>query len=225
MLKTAFLTLCLLIPGVVQANATELQQSLAAFFAAKPTAHGAVARLVSVKHWPDIKGNVRWSLPALRFLPARVSLIAEQGKGKSLRRWYVTAQVKWLRHVVTLKNDVSARTVLDKSMLIKKTKNIAGLRGRVWTDMNDVVGLKTLRKMHRGDTVLSTIVKRPPLIQRGDHVTILVETSGIQVRAMGVALKSGSRGDRMPVRNIRSKQTLQSTVQDAHTVAIRMGGA
>ncbi|MDQ6977419.1 MAG: flagellar basal body P-ring formation chaperone FlgA, partial [Ghiorsea sp.] len=68
------------------------------------------------------------------------------------------------------------------------------------------------------------IVKRPPLINRGDHVTILVEIAGIQVRAEGIALKSGSRGDRMLVQNIRSKQTLQSIVQDAHTVSIAVGG-
>ncbi len=203
----------------------ELQKSLTAFFAAQPKANGAIAKLVKVQHWPNIHGSVRWSLPNLRFLPKRVSLIAEQGHGKSLRRWYVSTQVHWVRQVVTMKHDISARTVLDRSMLQKEWKDIAGLRGQTWTDINDVIGLKTLRNMRKNDVVVSSIVKRPPLIKRGDHVTILVKTSGIQVRAEGIALKSGSRGDRMLVQNIRSKQTLQSIVQDAHTVSITMGGA
>jgi flagella basal body P-ring formation protein FlgA len=79
--------------------------------------------------------------------------------------------------------------------------------------------------MQRGDVVHTAVVKRPPLIKRGDHVTILVEVRGIKVRAEGIALKSGSRGQRMPVQNIRSKQRLQSIVKDAHTVSIQMGGA
>lgn len=203
---------------------SELQKSLTAFFAAQPMANGAIAKLIKVQRWPDIHGQVRWSLPNLRFLPKRVSLIAEQGHGKTLRRWYVSTQVRWIRKVVTLKHDISARSVLDRSMLQKEWKDIAGLRGQTWTDINDVIGLQTLRNMRRDDVIVSSIVKRPPQIKRGDHVTILVEVAGIQVRAEGIALKSGSRGDRMLVQNIRSKQTLQSIVQDAHTVSIAIGG-
>ncbi|MDQ7002199.1 MAG: flagellar basal body P-ring formation chaperone FlgA [Ghiorsea sp.] len=224
--------LILLLPQCLQAATpvpsginTELQKSLTAFFAAQPKVNGAVAKLIKVQRWPDIKGSMRWSLPNLRFLPKRVSLIAEQGHGKTLRRWYVSTQVRWIRKVVTLKHDVSARTVLDRSMLQKEWKDIAGLRGQTWAAINDVLGLQTLRNMRRDDVIVSSVVKRPPLIKRGDHVTIVVKTAGIQVRAEGIALRSGSRGDRMLVQNIRSKQTLQSIVQDAHTVSISMGGA
>ncbi|MDX8387686.1 MAG: flagellar basal body P-ring formation chaperone FlgA [Ghiorsea sp.] len=211
-------------PQATKAVNPELKASLAAFFAAKPSANGAVAELVSVKHWPEVKGKVKWSLPNLRYLSSRISLIAEQGKGKMLRRWYVAANVKWMKTVVTLKKDISARTLLDRSMLIQKRKNIAGIRGRVWARPNDVVGLKSLRNMRQGDVVHTLVVKRPPLIKRGDQVTILVEVSGIKVRASGIALKSGSLGERMLVQNVRSKQRLQSIVKDAHTVSIQMGG-
>jgi|GEM_PF-1938956 len=198
----------------------ELKASLAAFFAASPTAHGAKAELVSIKTWPNIKGPARWSLPNMRFLPARVSLIAEQGQGKSLRRWYVAAQVKWMATVVVLNQDVSARTMLDRSMMHSKTKDVAGLRGDAWQKVSDVIGMKTLRNMRSGEVIVSSLVKRPPLIKRGDSITILAEVGGISVRAEGIALKSGSRGDRLPVQNIRSKQTLHSIVRDAHTVSI-----
>lgn len=198
------------------------KHSLSAFFASSPTALGAKAELINIANWPDIKGAARWSLPNLKNLPKRVSLIAEQGHGKMLRRWYVAAQVKWISKVVVMQKDVSARTMLDESMLSIQSKNIAGLRGNFWQHTADVVGLQTLRNLRRGDVLVSSIVKRPPLIKRGDMVTILVQFNGIQVSAEGIALKSGSRGDRMPVQNIRSKQTLQSIVQDAHTVSIPM---
>ena len=225
-------TLCILItflfsPALGATEPTvdaELQQSLAAFFAAKPTLHGASAELVNVQRWPNIQGKVRWSLPTLRFLPKRVSLIAEQGHGKHKRRWYVPVHVKWMKNVITLKHNVSARSMLDRSMLIKQRKNIAGLRGQVWSDAADVEGLQTLRSLQKGSVVVSSYVKRPPLIQRGDIVTILVEVAGIKVRAEGVALKSGRKGDRMLVKNIRSNQTVHSIVQDAHTVAVHIGG-
>lgn len=198
----------------------ELKASLSAFFAASPTAHGAKAELIRIQTWPNIQGAARWSLPNMRYLPARISLIAEQGQGKSLRRWYVAAQVKWMAKVVVLNQDVSARTMLDRSMMHSKNKNIAGLRGDSWQHISDVIGMKTLRSMRNGEVIVSSLVKRPPLIKRGDSISILAEVGGIRVRAEGIALKSGSRGDRLPVQNIRSKQTLQSIVRDAHTVSV-----
>ena len=210
--------------AVVRVPNEALQASLAEFFAAQPMAHGAIAELVAVQRWPKVQGTVRWSLPKLRYLPKRVSLIAEQGQGKTLRRWYVAVSVKWMADVVTLNEDISARAVLVRSMLTKERKNIAGLRGDVWSELSDVEGLKSMRSMRRGEVVSSSKVQRPPLIQRGDHVTILVEVGGLKVRVEGKALKSGNRGDRMLVRNIRSKQMLQSTVKDAHTVAVFLGG-
>ncbi|HID36682.1 MAG TPA: flagellar basal body P-ring formation protein FlgA [Ghiorsea sp.] len=201
-----------------------LKASLTAFFAAKPMVNNAKAELIGVQHWPNIQGEVRWSLPPLKHLPQRISLIAEQGHGKKLRRFYVPVLVKWMANVITLKQDISARTMLDRSMLSQTQTNIAGLRGRTWSNIADVVGLKSLRNLPKGSVVLSTQMQRPPLIQRGDLVTILVKVAGIQVRAAGIALRSGSRGDRMLVKNVRSKQTLQSIVQDKHTVTVFSGG-
>ncbi|MDX8380821.1 MAG: flagellar basal body P-ring formation chaperone FlgA [Ghiorsea sp.] len=208
----------------VQQNQTEIKASLTAFFATKPMVHGATVEMVSLPHLPDIHGEIKWSLPHLHFLPKRVAIIAEQGHGKTMRRWYINTQVRWIANVVTLTQDISARSMLDRSMLKKAKTNIAGLRGQTWTDINDVVGLQSLRNLSKGSVVLSTQYKRPPLIKRGDLVTILANVAGIKVRAQGVALKSGSRGDRMLVKNTRSNQRLQSIVQDAHTVTVYVGG-
>ncbi len=228
--RFVFTLFILLLPQPILVNAAQtatnptLQASLTAFFASKPTVHNATAKLIHVQHWPNIQGKVRWSLPPLKHLSKRISLIAEQGQGKKLRRFYVPILVKWIANVVTLKHDISAHTILDKSMLTQTQTNIADLRGKTWTNISDVVGLRSLRNLQRGSVILSTHMQRPPLIQRGDLVTILVEVAGIQVRAAGIALKSGSKGDRMLVKNIRSKQTLQSIVQDKHTVTIFSGG-
>jgi len=203
---------------------TATQASLTAFFATKPIAHGATAELVSMPNLPNIQGKITWSLPNLHFLPKRVAIIAEQGHGKTMRRWYINTQVRWMAKVVTLNQDISARSMLDRSMLTKTKTDVAGLRGHTWSNIQDVIGLKSLRNLSNGSVILSSQFKRPPLIQRGDLVTILANVAGIKVRAEGIALKSGSRGDRMLVKNTRSNQRLQSIVQDAHTVAVYAGG-
>ncbi|MDQ6989850.1 MAG: flagellar basal body P-ring formation chaperone FlgA [Mariprofundaceae bacterium] len=238
MFKIAIIFLALLLPAVVLATAdatagnvnkgkvenTACKTSLMAFFASQPMVHGAVATLDNITSLPHIQGKARWSLPPLRFLSKRVSLIAEQGQGKSLRRWYVPVTLNWMKEVVTLNQDISARAMLSKDMLSVEMKNVAGMRGSFWSAKGDVVGLKTLRALRRGDVLLSTKVVRPPLIQRGDPVTIVVNTGALKVRVAGVALKSANRGDRLLVQNVRSRQTLQSIVQDAHTVTVHLGG-
>ncbi len=203
----------------------DAQASLAAFFAAKPTVHGVTAELVHMPTLPNIKGHIHWSLPKLHFLPRRVSLIAETGQGKQLRRWYINTEVRWMADVVRLKQDIPAQAILNKNMLTVSHAEVTGLRGQTWQNISDVIGLKSLRKLRKHQVVLSSAFKRPPLIQRGDSITILAEVAGIKVRAAGIALKSGRQGDRLLVKNIRSKQTLQSIIQDAHTVAVYSGGS
>ncbi len=202
-----------------------VRASLSAFFATRPTIHGATAELVRMPRLPHIKGHIRWSFPRLHILPRRVSLIAETGQGKQLRRWYINAEVRWMADVVCLKQDIPAQTILDKNMLTVARMEVTGLRGQTWQNITDAVGLKSLRDTRKHQVVVSTAFKRPPLIQRGDSVTILAEASGIKVRAAGIALKSGQRGERLLVQNVRSKQTLQSIVRDAHTVAVYVGGS
>jgi len=210
-----------------------IQTSLHKFFRQGVMLNGAKAELMEVLRWPAIKqnnketakGSLRWRLPHLRNHPTRVSLIAEQGKGAQVRRWYVPVQLRWWADALVVRDDVAARTLLMASMLQHAHANVTDHPGHWWTDARQLVGTRTTRPLRAGQVVYTSYVKRPPLLVRGDHVMLVSSIGGIRVTAIGKVLKQGGRGDRVRVQNLSSKRVLQATIVDKHTARVLTGGA
>jgi len=217
----ALMMAALLFPAPLWAGT--LQQSLNDFFAQGIHYQGAKAELVKVIRWPKAaKGVVRWELPRINRHTAQLSLIAEQGEGSALRRWYVPVQLRWWANVVTVRQELPTRSLLQASMLQIERKNVAGHTGTFWGAKDALLGMRLTRPLHVNDVVFSHMVKRPPLIQRGDRITIVAGNGSFSVRAEGQAMKAASIGERILVQNMRSKERVQAIVIDAHTVRVHI---
>lgn len=226
-LLLAMMMATLLMPPAVLADAVPdaKMDSLSSFFAKGIRHQGAVAELIEVRRWPETSENVTWRLPQITRHTSNLSLIAEQGDGIQKRRWYVPVRVHWWADVVVVRKDAPLRTLLLNDMLEVKRVDVADHIGVWWKRAADVAGMQVTRPLHKGDAVYSPYVKRPPLVKRGDRVTIVATIGTISVRAEGKVLKAGSRGDRLLVQNLRSKQTVQAVVMNANTVYVQSGGA
>lgn len=199
------------------------RDSIKQFFAQGVYVKGAKAELIEVLRWPNTAGKVRWRMPALNNHSARLSLIAEQGQGKSLRRWYVPVRLNWWAQAVVAKKDLPARSHLSANMLGVTRVNIAGHFGSWWKKPRSLAGTQLTRPLQAGDVIYRSYVHRPKLIRRGDHVTMIASYGDIKVTAVGKALRSAGLGDRVSIRNLKSKQVVQGVVASASTVHILTG--
>jgi len=225
-LRIPLLTLILLgLSYPAQAADQAMQASLQAFFAKGIVLHGAQAELAEVTRWPDTHGKLNWHLPHLSQHPARLSLIAEQKKNGQLYRWFVPVKVHWWMQALTARHDIPARTRIDASQLVLKRIDMAGLNGHSWNNPASLNGTRTTRPLHAGQVILSSYITRPPLLKRGDQITLIAHIGGIRVTATGKVLRNAASGDRVRVQNLRSKEILQATVIDAHSARIESGGA
>jgi len=203
------------------ASDSAMQQSLQSFFHNGVVVRGATAELIRVERWPNTHGVIRWSLPlSLHGHPKRFSLVAEQG-GK---RWYIPVRVHWWATTLVMLKDVSARSLLTQGMLKRTRTDIAGHSGHLIRQKNDAAGMRLTRRMHKGDLLLSNYMKRPPLIRRGDVVTMMLDLGGLHVRTQGKAMRSASRGQRVMVKNLRSKEVVQTVVVGAGAVRVLFRG-
>ncbi len=218
--------LALLLPGAQPAYAVDnaTRASLHHFFKQGIVLAGARAELVKVLRWPKVKGALRWHLPHLRIHPVRVSLIGEQGRGANMRRWYVPVRLHWWTNAVAVRDDIAARTLLTASALHLVHTDIAGHVGRWWTDTRQLIGTRTTRPLRARQVIYESYVRRPPLLVRGDHVTLIASIGGVRVSAMGEVLRRAGRGDRVPVRNLSSKRVLQAIAVDKYTARVQVGG-
>jgi len=198
-----------------------MQQSLQNFFHNGVVVRGATAELIRVERWPNAQGEIRWSLPlSLRRHPKRFSMIAEQGS----KRWYIPVRVHWWATAIVMNKDIPARSLLTHDMLKRTRTDIAGHSGYWVRQKNDATGMRLTRRMHQGDLLLSNHMKRPPLIKRGDIVTIILDVGGLHLRTQGKAMRSASRGQRVQVKNLRSQEVVQAVVEGAGAVRVLYRG-
>ena len=223
--RVAALLLTVLLPALILPTATmaapdaALQQSLQAFFDKGVALRGATAELIRVENWPQTTGAVRWSLPnRLYGHPKRFALIAEQNK----KRWYAPVRVRWMATAIVMKQAVPARSLLTKDMMKKTRTDIAGHSGHWWSSSAQLVGMRLNRPMAKGAVILSPYVKRPPMIKRGDIVSIILDMGRLHVRTEGKALRSAGKGERLLVKNLRSQEVIQAVAESNGIVRVNL---
>ncbi len=202
-----------------------LKNSLESFFSRNIEVEGARAELVEVDAWPEVRGSLHWKLPHISGHPGRISLIAWRGKSAQRKLWYVPVRLRWWKHVVVAKAGLSARTVLSPELLSVERRDITGHTGKIWTTPSQMKGLRLTQSVDANAIISARMVTRPPLLQYGDQVTLIVQMPGIRVRASARVLQRASLGQRVRVQNLRSKKILQAEVMDEHTVRVLIGGA
>lgn len=88
----------------------------------------------------------------------------------------------------------------------------------VVTSLESLSGLRARRALRRGDVLRSADFAPPPVVRRGDPVTILLERGSLSITAAGEARAEGAPGEAIPVLNAGSRRIVRAVVRDSRTV-------
>ncbi len=80
---------------------------------------------------------------------------------------------------------------------------------------------RTIRSVGAGQIISLDIIEPMPAVAKGDKVVLVYQGDRIKLSVKALALGDGSVGDDVSVRNLQSNKTVQATVVDEHTVAVR----
>ncbi len=89
-------------------------------------------------------------------------------------------------------------------------------------DINAIGDLETIRPLRAGSPLTLNSLRTRQMIEQGQQVVILGAGRGIQVKMEGTAMKSGSYGDLIPVKNTRSGRVVEASIQDEGTVVVSL---
>src|SRR5699024_8543255 len=130
------------------------------------------------------------------------------------RNWtiYVPVKVSRRARVVVLARTVQRDTLLTPEHLDMVTRDVAGLSSGFFTQAEELVGHRVKRSAAAGTVLTPVLVHRPPLIERGDRVTLASGSSAVAVSAPAEALGAGRRGERLRVRNLSSGKVIEAVV-------------
>ncbi len=135
---------------------------------------------------------------------------------------YVQATVALYQPVLIARRPLPRGTKLTAADIDVVEKDIARLTLGYLSELADAEGMVLKRSISGGTVLHPGLVQHPVSIRRGERVTILGSTGGIEVRMEGVALADGSKGELIRVRNLSSGREVEAIVVSPGMVQVRL---
>lgn len=170
---------------------------------------------------PAGKVQYEYTLPQNLGRAGRIPVALKvQGEGVGPRVLRLTAFVSVYQDVVKLRKAVRRGAVLSADDLeveqIKTDRPVSGGIMRI----QDAVGLEVTRNLDTGKTLTLDLLKKPFVINRGDHILIVAVKGDMKITASGIAKESGIEGNTIPVENVQTKKVVYGQVVDQNSVKI-----
>jgi len=140
--------------------------------------------------------------------------------GQVVKRAWVTLNLEVIAPVVVVRKPMGCHQPIESQDVTVVLKDLTKLPSGYFTDPAEVIGQRVKRTVY-GNTVLrEDLVELPPLVQRGDIVTIIAEAGVLRITARGEAKAKGRKGERISVVNLDSRKRVYARVLDARTVKV-----
>jgi flagella basal body P-ring formation protein FlgA len=164
-------------------------------------------------------------VPLEAFATARTRQLARTTVGvkcTGAKPWtlYVPVTIDALADVVFTRRPLLRGEALTADALEIRQLPIAKLPLRHISSPEQLTGMETTRPLQADTAVTLNALRARQLVKQGQEVGIVAVSGGIQVRMSGVAMRSGSRGDRIPVQNHSSGRQVEAEILDRSTVRV-----
>ena len=135
---------------------------------------------------------------------------------------YVGAHIHMYKYVWVSKLGLNRHQILDLASVSKEKRDITQLTAGYLLADSPVEGLQIRRNVPANQVLTNTMLGSQKLVKRGDRITIISRYAGIEVRAKGVALGDGGKGEKIRVKNTSSKREIEAYVSDRQYVLVTL---
>ena len=169
------------------------------------------------------KGRIAYKVSAARGseLAGKCSIAIDFSvDGQSQKTVWTTATIEILGPVVVTRKPLGRFQPITEDDIELQTMDLSDMPGDIISDSAEVLGKRTRRAIGAQTALRADFVELPPLVKRGDLVTIILESNGLKITTLGQVKKKGRLGERIPVINVDSKKMVYARVIDAKTVKV-----
>ncbi len=140
--------------------------------------------------------------------------------GRFSKKVWATATIEVLTEVVITKRPIKRYQLITENDICLKKENLTRLPSSIITNIEEVLGKRTKRKINANEILRPDFIELPPLVKRGDVVSIVAESDFLRITALGEVKGKGRKGDRVRVMNLDSKKNIYAHVLDSNTVKV-----
>jgi flagellar basal body P-ring formation protein FlgA len=150
---------------------------------------------------------------------ARFSVVVRCGQPASWRL-YVPVTVTAEKPVVVAARSLARDTILAPGDVRLARQDLGALPYGSFSSADLVVGRRLRREVAEGAVLGPGLLLTPPLIKRGQTVTLEARARGFSVQMAGLARSDGQLGETIRVQNISSGRVREAVVRSAKSVEV-----
>lgn len=127
--------------------------------------------------------------------------------GRVVKNQSVRVQMQALAPLAVATTELRRGQVIQESDVQLAEMDLGQVREPCF-DLDELIGKKARRTIRLGEAIERGYVEFPPLVKRGDLVTITASKGALAVTATGLAREDGKKGDTIKVRNTASQKDI-----------------
>ena len=140
--------------------------------------------------------------------------------GSFKKKLWVTADIEVTTEIIATKRRIKRYKEITEDDIQSKKMNLALLPSNIITNPELVLGKRAKRTINADVALRTDLIELPPLVRRGDIVSIIAESDGLKVTAMGLVKERGREGAVIRVVNLGSNKKIYARVIDSNTVKV-----
>ncbi len=140
--------------------------------------------------------------------------------GKPQKKVWLNADIEVYTPVVVSTRPMPRYHVVGKSDIRLERRNLADLSSNILTSLEEPIGKRIKASLSANTPLRADLIELPPLVKRGDIVTVIAENEALKIVTTGMVRDRGRRGDVVRVININSNKEVFGKVVDARTVKV-----
>jgi len=132
----------------------------------------------------------------------------------------VTVDIEVLTEVVVTKRPIGRYKMITEDDISLQQRDMSNLSFNIITNYEDVLGKRAKRAIDAKTVLRADLIESPPLVRRGDIVSIIAESNALRITALGEVKEKGRMGERIRVVNLDSKKGIYARVLNSNTVMV-----
>lgn len=134
-------------------------------------------------------------------------------------RW-VTGRLALSRTLPVAKRLIRAGEVIKEDDFLYKSVSVQFAKDQI-PAANDLIGLKSIRPIGLGQTIVLNDLVKTPIIKRGQTVRALVGATDLEISVMAEASQDGAIGDQIRLQLRDSKKMVNGVIESSEAVRIQ----
>ncbi|SDD82592.1 flagellar basal body P-ring formation chaperone FlgA [Sporomusa acidovorans] len=170
-------------------------------------------------------GNISFAVKApygIRYNAPTSVGVTVQVDGQPVSTVTLRFDIKKYAPVAVTSRVLPAGEIITPDSITFEQRDIGRLPPGYFSDSSKILGKSVKRQLTAGLIITESMLDKPVLITTGKPVNIVAKTGNIEVTMPGIALKNGSEGEYIQVKNSSSRKVITGQVMDETTVRIML---